>query len=197
MKFYSILVLFALVQLCRGGALEQLTIDQTIQKLEKKYGDQHRFRIEKGVQQVAQLWRTSDGSQQAFQSFCTASFIADSQELDRTLDRFQHNLEIIYGHMHQVNRDLSVPVECETNYLLPVDHRFAEYDPSAHIQSDLFTNKIAFTALLNFPAFTLAEKNKWAAIGHGGNGPKPDWRMNFSCASRLTSHRNGHAFMCR
>ena len=35
--------------------------------------------------------------------------------------------------------------------MLPLDKRLAGYNPAAHLVEDLFANKIAFAALLNFP----------------------------------------------
>ncbi len=42
--------------------------------------------------------------------------------------------------------------------ILPFDEVLAAYDPGAHLTDDLFENKLAFTALLNFPVYALEEK---------------------------------------
>mgnify|MGYP006291979171 CR=1 FL=1 len=175
MKQLLVCTVIMIAQICWGGYVKQSTIDQTVRELEQIHGEQHTDRIRTGVKQVAQLWRESDGTPSDFEAFCTRSFITDPLELDRTFTRFQENLEIIYGHMHEINRGLCFPVECETQYLLPVDHKFAEYDPFAHVQSDLFANKIAFIVLLNFPAFSLSEKLE---LG-------PDWTREEWARARL------------
>ena len=55
---------------------------------------------------------------------------------------------------------------------------FANYNPSAHVNDDLFNTKIAFAALLNFPITTLEEKNKNAETWS-----RKDW-----AATRLTEY---------
>jgi hypothetical protein len=44
--------------------------------------------------------------------------------------------------------------------LLPVDPLLAAYDPGARMIEDLFTTKVGFLVLLNFPLTTLAERDE-------------------------------------
>ena len=41
---------------------------------------------------------------------------------------------------------------------LPIDARLGAWDPSSHVTDDLFSTRIAFVVLLNFPRSTLAER---------------------------------------
>ncbi len=41
-----------------------------------------------------------------------------------------------------------------------MDEQFGALDPFAHFSDDMFASKIAFTTLLNFPFYTLEEKNE-------------------------------------
>ena len=47
-----------------------------------------------------------------------------------------------------------------TNYpSLPIDNLFGAWNPAAHLEDDFYANKIAFHIMLNFPFYTLEEKN--------------------------------------
>ncbi len=153
-----------------GGDLTPETILQTQQSVTAKHGQAYAARIKTGVQQVAQFWRDSDGSETDFQNFCLNYFTSDPDTLLDTFERFEHNLEIMYGHNHEINRELSAPLEVVIDPLLPVDALFAEYDPFAHMQDDLFQNKIAFVVLLNFPIYSLNEK-----LQQGDNWSRLQW----------------------
>ncbi len=120
-----------------------------------KCGAGERARIERGVDQIASLWRASDGDLVAF---AAAHFLPRGDKLDATFDRFEKMLEQIEGHGLEIGRALKTPTELDTGPLLPVDPLFAAVDLSAHVTDDLFDSKLAFVALLNFPLTTLKER---------------------------------------
>lgn len=124
-------------------------------ELVKQRGEAQRPRIERGVKQVAALWRKEDGDLPAF---VKKHFIVDPVVLENTLRRFEGHLEQLDGHLLEIGRDWRGPQELDSGPLLDVDSIFAEYDPSAHVVEDLFANKLAFVALLNFPLTTLDER---------------------------------------
>ena len=139
-------------------SMEENVIQQTIRDLQTRYGHDSRQRIVLGVRQAATLWRAQDGNAEAFRQFCLDYFIAAPTDLQYTLARLETNLEIIGGHGVQVARDLSRPLQLEIGPVLPVDYLFAEYNPLAHVNEDLFKTKIAFVVLLNFANTSLAER---------------------------------------
>ena len=151
-----------------GAAVDSLVILETQTKLMLAHGDAHpvrpegndalRMRIDRGVRQTAALWRASDGDEAAFMQFCLDYFISDPDTLRMTFLRMQEHLETLLGHHHEISRALRAPVELDIEPLLPIDLRFAEYDPFAHLMDDLFHTKIAFVCLLNFPIYSLDEK---------------------------------------
>ena len=53
--------------------------------LNKKYGATDSTRIRKGVEQVAMLWYSDDGTKDDFKEFCKYSFIPSGEELDQAL----------------------------------------------------------------------------------------------------------------
>nr|HPI70464.1 hypothetical protein [Tenuifilaceae bacterium] len=58
-----------------GSPIPKEVVAKTIDKLIEKHGSDLQFRIERGVNQVANLWRTSDGSVEDFESFCQEEFV--------------------------------------------------------------------------------------------------------------------------
>ena len=125
-----------------------------------KYGEAQRARLERGLHQVAELWRPEDGDAAAFEEFVRANFAGDQATLDTMFSRFERLLEQLGGHMHEINREFRQQMDLDLGPVLPFDEMFGGYDPSAHIIDDFFQNKLAFVVLLNFPLTTLDERLK-------------------------------------
>lgn len=121
------------------------------------HGPSERDRIERCVGRVVRMWREEDGSPERFRQFCLDNYIADPEMRQQTADRYEAAFESIYGHFSEMGRELSWHLDIETGPLLPIDYMFAAYSPSAHLREDLFTSKIAFVALLNYPRYSLPE----------------------------------------
>lgn len=165
----SLLIFLLMTAALFGGVVNEAVTQKTIAALVENYpGEQDR--ISTGVKQVADFWMDNDGDAAAFETFCLENFISDEKQLDLTFARFERNFEILWGHAHEVGRDLSMPLQLEMNPLLPVDYLFAEYDPFAHLQDDMFKTKIAFVVLLNFPMTTLDEK-----LAQGDSWSRAQW----------------------
>lgn len=124
-------------------------------ELVKKHGEAQRARIERGLAQVASLWRKEDGDLAAF---AREHFIVEQKDLDATFARFEANFEQLDGHLLEIGRELRRPTELDVGPMLGVDPLFAAYDPSAHVTEDLFANKLGFVVLLNFPLTTLEQR---------------------------------------
>ena len=124
-------------------------------ELAKKFGEPQRARIDRGVRQVAALWRKEDGDLKAF---AAENFLVDQKDLDDTFARFEANFEQLDGHLLEIGRELQKPTALDLGPLLKVDPLFAQYDPSAHLAEDLFSNKLGFVVLLNFPLTTLEQR---------------------------------------
>lgn len=130
-------------------------VAQAKQALIAKYGEASRARIERGVDQVASLWRSDDGD---LVEFATAQFASTQAEQDALFARFEAQFEQLDGLGLEMGRAMRWHSEVDTGAMLPVDGLFAAYDPSAHVTAELFSNKIAFAALLNFPLTSLADR---------------------------------------
>jgi len=129
-----------------------------VEHLIARFGEEHAGRIRLGVQQAAQRWWPEDGDAEAFSDFCEANFLADPRALATTFQRLTATLEQIDGHLHEVRRTLTWPIDVDTGPLTAADRLFAELDLAAHVDEDLFRTKVAFLALLNFPVHTLAQR---------------------------------------
>jgi hypothetical protein len=124
-------------------------------KLIAKYGDARRAEIERGVDQVASLWRASDGDLAAF---CLEQLAPDAAARDALFARLEAAMEQIDGHFLELGRSMRWGSEVEDGPMLPADKLLAAYDAGAHAVDDLFVSKVAFAALLNFPLTKLADR---------------------------------------
>lgn len=139
-------------------------VEAVIRQLSDSLGDIHLFRVERGVRQVADLWRDTDGTADDFTRFCKSSFISDAAELSRLFSTLERNFEAIHGYYHKMDVMLKAPLQLEGPEITPVDMIFGGYDATAHLTDDLYNNKIAFITALNFPFYTLDEKTQ---LGEG------------------------------
>ena len=165
MKKYSclllILALAAFMPLQAGEAAKFIAND-TVQKVKaellQKFGAADPFRVERGVEQVAGLWRSADGSTGEFAVFCRNNFVADGAPLENLFKKLEFYSEALGGHFGEMSLDKDQPVDLDWGEITPLDIAMNEFDPAAHISEDLFQSKLAFISLLNFPVYTLAEK---------------------------------------
>jgi hypothetical protein len=134
------------------------TVQHTIDRLLERHGPQQADRIRRGVEQVAQRWWAENGSAEDFAGFCAEHFIAGPEELSATFRRLEGVLEQIDGHLHEVRRELTWPIDVDTGPIGTADRLLATLDLAAHVEEDLFQTRVAFLALLNFPVHTLAER---------------------------------------
>jgi hypothetical protein len=150
---------------------------RSVAALVAAHGEAARPRAERGVRQVAKLWREEDGDAAAFEAFVQQHFAPDEARRDamfRRLDGLHEQMDgsllgTLLAFRWQTDLDLG-PVE-------PYDELFAGYDPFAHVNDDFFANKIAFVVLLNFPLATLDEKLR----------DGPDWTPASPIATRSAS----------
>jgi len=117
-------------------------------------------RYKRGVRQVADMWRAEDGTVEDFRRFCTSEFITDPELLQKTFDRLESSFASIEGYFGEMGRELTWHLAVATGPILPIDQALALYAPEAHVDDDLFETKIAFIILLNFPRYTLEEKQE-------------------------------------
>jgi len=129
----------------------------------EKYGQGNAFRIEHGVAQAAGLWTEADGSPEEFEKFCLEQFIGDESLCAETFERLDRTFESIEGHFSVMLVQLQEKLHLDIGEIRPLDMLLGQFDPSSHLADDLFQNKLAFIVLLNFPRYTLKEKQEQGA----------------------------------
>ncbi len=163
--------------------ITQITIDKVVNDLSDKYPEANKERISKGVTQAAALWRESDGDEVSFVDFCMEKFIADTNKLDELFTNLEFYFEQIGGNLNALSLALKEKMHLDKGEVTDLDLIFGGYDPSAHLTEDLFANKVAFLVKLNFPFYSLAEKEKL-----GENWSRKQWayaRMGDLFTSRI------------
>lgn len=141
------------------GVIPQQAIEKTVQQLTEKHGDLRAALIQRGVEQVAALWTSEDGSLEDFTYFCVANYHGDDEQRRELFNTLSRNYEYIWGHLNQMTLELTKPLHLEWGPIKPVDVLFGSYAPGAHLAEDFYKNKIGFLTILNFPFYTLEEKN--------------------------------------
>lgn len=165
------------------SSIQQASIDIVVNQLKEKFPEADAFRIEKGAKQVAMFWNEKDGTDEEFRQFCLDNFAASKDEQKLLFEKLSRNFEIMFGYFHRMNRALKEPVQLEMGPITPIDVLIGSYNPSSHMYEDLFNNKFAFITLLNFPFYSLEEKNE---LGKEWN--RLDWayaRMGDVFTSRI------------
>ena len=136
-------------------------VERVVERLLHRHGAGQEERIRRGVEQVAARWWPEDGDAEELGAFCEASFQADPAELERSFRRLEQVMEQVDGHLHEVRRELMGPIEVDRGPAAPataVDALLVHLDLAPHVDEDLFRERIAGFALLNFPVHTLRRR---------------------------------------
>ena len=130
-------------------------------------------RLNRGISQAAALWTVEDGSADDFcdlvREYCCTTDSA-REALFASLSRI---LENCYQSADMLTVDLLKPTQL-TNAGEPAvtDWIMSAYSPLAHFSDDMFANKLAFVTIINFPHYSLEEKNSL-----GRNWSRQQWAM--------------------
>ena len=119
--------------------------------------------LKRGAAQCAALWRPEDGTQADFEAF-VKEWGATTPEARKVLyEKLSRALEVFNTQANQLTIGLGRPVVLAEGEPAAVDYLLNSYDATAHFSDDMFANKLAFITILNFPHYTLAEKNELGA----------------------------------
>ena len=136
----------------------EATITHTIDTLKVRHPAADVSAIERGVRHAASLWWPEDGDTEAFRTYCSENFIADAAERQVVFEKLSRHFETLWGHFNKMSLHLQEPMHLKYGEVLPIDAQFAGFDAGAHLQDDLYNNKVAFYVALNFPYYSLEEK---------------------------------------
>ncbi|MCP4151455.1 MAG: hypothetical protein GY757_27165 [bacterium] len=154
-------------------AMEKQTVSETVIKkvitaLSEKCGKDKKpscARLEKGVRQVAGLWKKEDGTNAEFDAFCMKHFVHCEKEREIVFKKISRAIEALQGRFYQLLLELQEPLHLDGAPIHFIDQYIGGYAPYAHWEDDFYKNKIAFVVALNFPYYSLEEKK---TLG-------PDW----------------------
>lgn len=163
-------------------------VKRIVDSLIQKYGNEIKHRAEMGVSQAAKLWNETDGNEEIFVNFCLENFLGNEEKRDTTFQHLCFYFEAINGNYNQMSLSLQQYVQLDMGPVSKIDEMFAAFSPSAHNTDDLFENKIAFFIIINFPKYSLKEKNE-----HSSKWSRKDWayaRMGDMFDSRVPAKCN-------
>lgn len=117
-------------------------------------------RMERGVRQAAALWTLDDGSEADFHSFVVRHYAATADDRTQLFESLSRTIEKLNESADMLTVELLKPTQL-TNAGEPtqIDWIMSGYNATAHLTDDLFANKVAFITILNFPFYSLQEKN--------------------------------------
>ena len=165
MKKGLILVgIMSLLMACQHQAnthmIKEESIQQALTTLTQIHPNADLSLVERGVRQVATLWQEADGTETDFVELVNAHYAATAEEKKVLYDRLSHILEQCGQSADLLNNTLQEPTTLVgKGEPSTVDWIISGYSPMAHFTEDMFANKIAHICVLNFPHYTLEEKN--------------------------------------
>ena len=114
----------------------------------------------RGEQQVRALWTPSDGTQEDLEQFIADNTCKTDSERVALFESLSRAFENLFQSADMLTVELLRPTQL-TNATEPQtpDWILSGYSPLAHFSDDMFANKLAFITILNFPHYTLEEKN--------------------------------------
>lgn len=152
--------------------ISEETIKTAIRDFKPESPDADIALFEKGVRHAATLWRESDGTAAEFLSFVKDNYISDPLKRRTVFNKTSDYFESLYGYFNEITLSLRKNLDEARGEIDGIDRMFGNYSPGAHLQDDLYSNKIAFVTALNFPYFTLAEKEEL-----GPSWSREQWAM--------------------
>lgn len=116
--------------------------------------------LSRGAQQVAALWTAEDGTQQEMVQFIQDHECKTDSERLALFESLSRIFETMFQSADLLTVDLLKPTQL-MNASTPEtpDWIMSGYSPLAHFSDDMFANKLAFITILNFPHYSLEEKN--------------------------------------
>lgn len=144
--------------------------------------------LQRGASQVAMLWQDSDGSAEDFAKFVKENYAPSAEARHELFGKLSKAYEVLLGTQNQVAIELSLPTILAGPEPTNIDYIMSAFNPYSHLWNDLYENKMAFITILNFPNYTLAEKNAF-----GGAWSRDQWayaRMGDMFTSRVPAELN-------
>jgi hypothetical protein len=140
--------------------ISDTTIQASITAITAAHPEADAVLVRRGVEQVAALWQENDGTEDDFRELVNSSFAVGCEERQVLYDRLARIIEQCNQSADMLNNTLQEPTTLVgKGEPTSVDWIISGYSPMAHFVEDMFANKIAHICVLNFPHYTLEEKN--------------------------------------
>ena len=140
--------------------ISDTTIQASITAITAAHPEADTVLVRRGVEQVAALWQENDGTEADFRELVNSSFAVGCEERQVLYDRLTRIIEQCNQSADMLNNTLQEPTTLVgKGEPTSVDWIISGYSPMAHFVEDMFANKIAHICVLNFPHYTLEEKN--------------------------------------
>jgi hypothetical protein len=152
--------------------IDEIVVSTAIQNIKTAFPAADQNLLEKGVRHAASLWRAEDGTPAEFSDFVKANFISDPLKRKAVFNKICNYMESINGNFNEITLDLKKILDETGSEIDEIDRQFGNYSIGSHLSDDLYANKIAFVIALNFPYYTLAEKEKL-----GPSWSRDEWAM--------------------
>ena len=189
MKQWILLGISLLLAACHNDAtmISEQHIQSAITTVLQAHPTADSAMLARGAKQVAVLWRESDGTEMDYQTLIASSYAATDAEKEQLYNRMAFILEQCRQSADMLNNTLQEP----TTLLgkgdpTQIDWIISGYSPMAHFAEDMFANKIAHICVLNFPQYSLEEKNTL-----GKDWTRQEWayaRLGDVFSSRVPGH---------
>ena len=189
MKQWILLGISLLLAACHNDAtmISEQHIQSAITTVLQAHPTADSAMLARGAKQVAALWRESDGTEMDYQTLIASSYAATDAEKEQLYNRMAFILEQCRQSADMLNNTLQEP----TTLLgkgdpTQIDWIISGYSPMAHFAEDMFANKIAHICVLNFPHYSLEEKNTL-----GKDWTRQEWayaRLGDVFSSRVPGH---------
>lgn len=110
--------------------------------------------------QAAALWRAEDGTQAEFEAFVQEHYCQTPEQRVALFESLSRIFENCFEAADKLTVELLRPTQLtDAGEPQTPDWIMSAYSPLAHFSDDMFANKLAFVTILNFPHYTLEEKN--------------------------------------
>lgn len=176
MKYSSIflgiaMLLVACQKQSNQPMISNATIQTSITSIIEAHPEADAKLVARGVAQVAALWNENDGTATDFETLVISSYAGTATERALLYERLAHIIEQCAQSADLLNNTLQEPTTLvNKGEPISVDWIISGYSPMSHFAEDMFANKIAHICVLNFPYYTLEEKNTL-----GGQWTRQEW----------------------
>jgi len=152
--------------------IDQPAISELIDSVKALHPSANQALLEKGISHAASLWRAEDGTPADFSKLVRENYLADPVKRAAVFRKVSNYFESVNGNFNEITIDLKKNLDEAAGEIDEIDRMFGNYSVGSHLSDDLYGNKIAFVIALNFPYYTLEEKEKL-----GPSWSREEWAM--------------------